>query len=98
MYCTQINWWFLRAEVEFVVCKQVPHLSLAFSKAAITVETELNSVAAVSLSSRNCRFILGGLPFMSDARKIFRFNPPPLSALPRNLPYSAETILIPKES
>ena len=58
MYCTQINWWFLRAEVEFVVCKQVPHLSLAFSKAAITVETELNSVAAVSLSSRNCRFIL----------------------------------------
>ena len=34
------------------------YLSLAFSKAAITVETELNSVAAVSLSSRNCRFIL----------------------------------------
>ena len=35
-----------------------PYLSLAFSKAAITVETELKSVAAVSLSSRNCRFIL----------------------------------------
>ena len=33
-------------------------LSLAFSKAAMTVETELKSVAAVSRSSRNCRFIL----------------------------------------
>ena len=33
-------------------------LSLAFSKAAMPVETELKSVAAVSRSSRNCRFIL----------------------------------------